>query len=67
MATRRSTKTFAAKFNPDSPLTGEANLMVMPNIDAANISYNLLKMIAGDGSHHRSHPARRRPTGEVLT
>ncbi len=35
--------------NPDSPLNGEANLLVMPNIDAANISYNLLKMTAGEG------------------
>ena len=34
---------------PDSPLTGEANLLVLPNIDAANISYNLLKMAAGGG------------------
>jgi malate dehydrogenase (oxaloacetate-decarboxylating)(NADP+) len=35
--------------NPDSPLKGEANLLVMPNIDAANISYNLLKMTGGEG------------------
>jgi len=34
---------------PDSPLKGEANLLVMPNIDAANISYNLLKMTGGEG------------------
>jgi malate dehydrogenase (oxaloacetate-decarboxylating)(NADP+) len=34
---------------PDSRLTGEANLLVMPNIDAANISYNLLKTAAGNG------------------
>jgi malate dehydrogenase (oxaloacetate-decarboxylating)(NADP+) len=34
---------------PDSPLKGEANLLVMPNIDAANISYNLLKTAAGSG------------------
>lgn len=27
----------------DSPLTGSANLLIMPNIDAANISFNLLK------------------------
>ncbi len=32
-----------------SPLTGEANLLVLPNIDAANISYNLLKTAAGGG------------------
>jgi malate dehydrogenase (oxaloacetate-decarboxylating)(NADP+) len=35
--------------NPDSPLKGEANLLIMPNIDAANISYNLIKMTAGEG------------------
>ncbi len=34
---------------PRSALTGEANLLVMPNIDAANISYNLLKTAAGGG------------------
>jgi len=34
---------------PHSPLTGEANLLVLPNIDAANISYNLLKTTAGGG------------------
>ena len=32
-----------------SMLTGQANLLVMPNIDAANISYNLLKTAAGNG------------------
>jgi malate dehydrogenase (oxaloacetate-decarboxylating)(NADP+) len=34
---------------PDSPLKGEANLLVLPNIEAANISYNLLKTAAGNG------------------
>ncbi len=32
---------------PRSTLTGEANLLVLPNIDAANIAYNLLKTAAG--------------------
>ena len=32
---------------PNSMLSGEANLLVLPNIDAANISYNLLKTAAG--------------------
>ena len=32
---------------PNSALAGEANLLVLPNIDAANISYNLLKVAAG--------------------
>ena len=34
---------------PSSSLSGEANLLVLPNIDAANISYNLLKTAAGGG------------------
>ena len=34
---------------PDSPLIGEANLLVLPNIDAATLSYNLLKTAAGGG------------------
>ncbi len=32
---------------PHSTLHGDANLLVMPNIDAANIAYNLLKTAAG--------------------
>jgi len=34
---------------PDTLLKGDANLLVLPNIDAANIAYNLLKMTAGGG------------------
>jgi malate dehydrogenase (oxaloacetate-decarboxylating)(NADP+) len=30
-------------------LTGQANLLIMPNLDAANISYSLLKVAAGNG------------------
>ncbi len=32
---------------PNSRLVGDANLLVLPNIDAANIAYNLLKTAAG--------------------
>jgi malate dehydrogenase (oxaloacetate-decarboxylating)(NADP+) len=32
---------------PHGTLAGDANLLVLPNIDAANISYNLLKVAAG--------------------
>jgi malate dehydrogenase (oxaloacetate-decarboxylating)(NADP+) len=32
---------------PNSTLAGDANLLVLPNIDAANIAYNLLKTAAG--------------------
>ncbi|MES2956816.1 MAG: NADP-dependent malic enzyme [Pseudomonadota bacterium] len=34
---------------PRSTLRGDANLLVLPNIDAANIAYNLLKTAAGGG------------------
>ena len=34
---------------PGSRLKGEANLLMMPTLDAANISFNLLKATAGGG------------------
>jgi malate dehydrogenase (oxaloacetate-decarboxylating)(NADP+) len=34
---------------PDSRLTAAANLLVMPNLDAANITFNALKIVAGQG------------------
>jgi malate dehydrogenase (oxaloacetate-decarboxylating)(NADP+) len=38
-----------AKIMPQSTLKGDANLLVMPNIDSANIAYNLLKTAASNG------------------
>jgi malate dehydrogenase (oxaloacetate-decarboxylating)(NADP+) len=34
---------------PSSRLQGEANLLIMPTLDAANIAFNLLKAAAGSG------------------
>ena len=34
---------------PGGRLSDEANLLVMPNLDAANITYNVLKIVAGEG------------------
>ncbi len=34
---------------PDSTLTTDANLLIMPNVDAANITYNALRVTAGGG------------------
>ena len=34
---------------PDTRLSSDANLLVMPNVDAANITYNALRMAAGAG------------------
>ncbi|MBI3896935.1 MAG: NADP-dependent malic enzyme [Gammaproteobacteria bacterium] len=42
-------KTILERVMPDSKLKGEANLLIMPTLDAANISYNLLKSVAGQG------------------
>jgi malate dehydrogenase (oxaloacetate-decarboxylating)(NADP+) len=36
-----------AAMMPNSTMIGNANLLVFPNIDAANIAYNLLKTAAG--------------------
>ncbi len=37
------------KVFPNSRFKGEANLLIMPTLDAANIAFNLLKTAAGDG------------------
>ncbi|MDQ4061725.1 MAG: phosphate acyltransferase, partial [Pseudomonadota bacterium] len=42
-------KSILDRILPGSRLTAEANLLVMPNLDAANITYNLLKIVAGQG------------------
>jgi len=34
---------------PDSRLKSDANLLIMPNVDAANITYNALRIAAGGG------------------
>jgi malate dehydrogenase (oxaloacetate-decarboxylating)(NADP+) len=34
---------------PNTKLKGDANLLVMPSLDAANISFNLLKVTGGSG------------------
>ena len=34
---------------PPTRLKGQANLLIMPTLDAANIAFNLLKTAAGDG------------------
>lgn len=34
---------------PDSSLAGPANLLIMPNLDTGNVTYNLLKMTGSNG------------------
>ena len=47
---------------PDARLSGAANLLIMPNLDAANITFNALKVVSGEGDR-RSHPAWHRSAG----
>jgi malate dehydrogenase (oxaloacetate-decarboxylating)(NADP+) len=37
------------RVNPGAGLTAEANLLIMPNLDAANIAFNCLMTVAGEG------------------
>jgi malate dehydrogenase (oxaloacetate-decarboxylating)(NADP+) len=37
------------KAYPDSTLKGPANLLIMPNLDTGNITYNMLKMTGSNG------------------
>ncbi|HWK47427.1 MAG TPA: NADP-dependent malic enzyme [Stellaceae bacterium] len=41
-------ETIRKRIFPNSRLTGVANLLIMPNLDAANIAFNMLKVL-GDG------------------
>ena len=40
-------RTILGHLRPDSALTAEANLLVMPTLEAANITFNALKVVAG--------------------
>jgi malate dehydrogenase (oxaloacetate-decarboxylating)(NADP+) len=39
-------ETLRQRLFPNSRLQGAANLLIMPNLDAANVAFNLLKMIS---------------------
>ena len=52
-----------ARCSRNSRLRGEANLLIMPTLDAANISFNLLKTAAGGGVTVGPDPARRGAPG----
>ena len=42
-------KTIRDREFPDSRLKSDANVLIMPNVDAANITYNALRVTAGEG------------------
>jgi malate dehydrogenase (oxaloacetate-decarboxylating)(NADP+) len=46
---RASNKDILDRVFPDSRLAEAANLLVMLNLDAANITFNVLKAVAGQG------------------
>ena len=50
-----------------SNLTGEANILICPNLDAANILFNVLKMTGGHAGFHRTHFVGAAGTAHVLT
>ena len=37
------------ELRPQAGLTADANLLIMPNLDAANITFNCLMTVAGEG------------------
>ena len=57
-ATPRSIRMLRERVFPHSRLKGEANVLIMPNLDAANIAYQMIKMIA-DALAGRADPDRR--------
>jgi len=42
-------ETLRKGYLPETTLTGAANLLVLPNLDAANILFNVLKITSGNG------------------
>jgi malate dehydrogenase (oxaloacetate-decarboxylating)(NADP+) len=42
-------ETLRKGYLPETTLTGSANLLVLPNLDAANILFNVLKITGGNG------------------
>ena len=42
-------ETIRLRAYPDSTLKGPANLLILPNLDAGNITYNILKMTGSNG------------------
>jgi len=42
-------ETIRKRIFPNSRIQGDANLLIMPSLDAANIAFNLLKVTAGEG------------------
>ena len=53
---------FRERVFPHSRLTGEANVLIMPNIDAANIAYQMIKVL-GRRASRRADPHRRGAAG----
>ena len=63
-ATARSTRACARRRCPRRRCTGAPTCWCLPNLDAANIAYNLLKTAAGNNRDDRPDAARLRSAGE---
>ena len=46
MAIPRSTRVLRERVFPHARLKGQANVLIMPNLDAANIAFQLIKAVA---------------------
>ncbi|WP_082515429.1 NADP-dependent malic enzyme [Methylobacterium sp. Leaf112] len=42
-------RTILTRLKPETTLSAEANLLIMPNLGAANITFNALKVVSGQG------------------
>ena len=51
---------FRKRVYPHSRLTGEANVLIMPNIDAANIAYQMIKVLGRRASRSGRFSSARR-------
>jgi len=66
METRRCRK-WSARPRPGTILSHEANLLIMPNVEAANIAYNLPKIIGGEGMTVAPFPLGAAKAVHILT